>query len=204
LLDRTIRSLRNFVRTAQAPSDQLLDKLFAVFREHGFEGASLSELSRVTGLGRSSLYHYFPEGKEQMVQAVLARAQGVIDSQVRDIARSSDPLKTRVRKVVATLDQVYSGGRSACLLGRLATSSIGAPAKEHLQLAFDHWIDAIGQLASDSGMPAHRVHAFAQDWLARMQGALLLQAASGDLGPYNRAMDALQDLAREPVATPTA
>lgn len=186
------------MRPAQPPTDQLLDSLFGVFREHGFEGASLSDLSRATGLGRSSLYHYFPQGKEQMAQAVLERAQSVIDSQVRDIALSAEPLKTRVRKVVATLDQIYTGGRSACLLGRLATSSIGAPANAHLQLAFDHWIVAIAKLASDSGMPADQVRAFAEDWVARIQGALLLQAASGDLGPYNRAMDALQDLAREP------
>jgi AcrR family transcriptional regulator len=188
------------MRPAQPPSDQLLDSLFGVFREHGFEGASLSDLSRATGLGRSSLYHYFPEGKEQMAQAVLERAQSVIDSQVRDIAFSADPLKTRVRKIVATLDQIYTGGRSACLLGRLATSSIGAPAKAHLQLAFDHWIVAVAKLADDSGIPSDRVRAFAEDWVARIQGALLLQAASGDLGPYNRAMDALQDLAREPSA----
>ncbi|UPG89490.1 TetR/AcrR family transcriptional regulator [Luteibacter aegosomaticola] len=183
------------MRPAQAPSPAVLDSLFAVFREQGFEGASLSDLSKATGLGRSSLYHYFPDGKEQMAQAVLERARTIIDTEILGIANAAGSLKTRVRKIIATLDQIYGGGRSACLLGRMATSSIGGAARQDLQLAFDHWIEAIEKLAIESGQAPAHAHDFAQDWVARLQGALLLQAASGDVGPYNRAMDALQDLA---------
>lgn len=46
--------------------------LAEVFREHGFEGASLSLLSKATGLGKGSLYNFFPGGKEEMMEAVLA------------------------------------------------------------------------------------------------------------------------------------
>ncbi|HEY4092137.1 MAG TPA: TetR/AcrR family transcriptional regulator [Luteibacter sp.] len=185
------------MRPAQAPSSEILDALFSVFRDHGFEGASLSDLSRATGLGRSSLYHYFPEGKEQMAKAVLERARSIIDNDVRAIATGTGTLKTRVRKIITTLDQIYASGHSGCLLGRLATSPIGAPARLDLQLAFASWIEAIETLARESGQAASDARAFAEDWVARLQGALLLQAANGDVGPYNRAMDALQDLARD-------
>lgn len=183
------------MRPAQAPAPEILDSLFNVFREHGFEGASLSDLSKATGLGRSSLYHYFPEGKEQMAQAVLSRARSIIESEVKAIANGPGSLKTRVRKIVAALDQIYGGGRTGCLLGRMATSPIGNAAREDLQLAFAYWIEAIEKLAAESGQSAGDARDFAQDWVARLQGALLLQAANGELGPYNRAMDALQDLA---------
>ncbi len=45
--------------------------LAELFREHGFAGASLSEITRRTGLGKGSLYHIFPDGKEEMARAVL-------------------------------------------------------------------------------------------------------------------------------------
>ena len=48
-----------------------LPALAEVFREHGFEGASLSLISERTGLGKGSLYHFFPGGKEEMAAAVL-------------------------------------------------------------------------------------------------------------------------------------
>ena len=54
--------------------DELLDRLTDVFRTYGYEGASLSRISEVTGLQRASLYHRFPGGKEDMAKAVLSRA----------------------------------------------------------------------------------------------------------------------------------
>ena len=52
--------------------DEVLDRLVDAFRDKGYEGASLSELSAATGLTKSSLYHYFPDGKEEMAEEVLA------------------------------------------------------------------------------------------------------------------------------------
>ncbi|MEP7000146.1 MAG: helix-turn-helix domain-containing protein, partial [bacterium] len=40
--------------------DEVLDRLLDTFRDRGYEGASLAELSAATGLMKSSLYHYFP------------------------------------------------------------------------------------------------------------------------------------------------
>ncbi len=49
----------------------LAESLFDVFRSRGYEGATLSLLSEVTGLKKSSLYHRFPAGKDDMVKAVV-------------------------------------------------------------------------------------------------------------------------------------
>lgn len=182
---------------ALASKDEIVDRLFAVFRDRGFEGASLADLSRATGLGRSSLYHHFPGGKEEMAEAVLDRAATLIDGAILAVARAPEPLKVRVRKIVATFDQIYAGGRASCVLGQLSTASLGAAARQRLRAAFAHWIEAIGDLAVDSGMSRMRARSFAEDWVARLQGALILQSAGGDTGPFKRAMDALLELAKE-------
>jgi AcrR family transcriptional regulator len=180
---------------ALASKDEILDRLFTVFRERGFDGASLTDLSRATGLGKSSLYHYFPRGKEQMAEAVLARATSLIDVSLSQVAQSSEPLKARVRKIVAALEQLYSGGRTPCVLGQLATAAIGAKARNNLRDAFEHWINAIAQLAGEAGMSPARSRTFAQDWVANLQGALILHAATGNLGPFERTIKALLKLA---------
>ena len=51
--------------------EELLLKLFSIFRRTGFDGATLSKISEETGLGKASLYHHFPAGKIQMVEDVL-------------------------------------------------------------------------------------------------------------------------------------
>ena len=77
---------------------EIVDRLFVVFQDHGYEGASLADLSRATGLGKSSLYHHFPGGKEQMAEAVLGKGKAFMQTAVADVAKSSEPLKGRIRK----------------------------------------------------------------------------------------------------------
>ena len=177
-----------------ASKEEIVDRLFAVFRDRGFDGASLADLSRATGLGKSSLYHHFPRGKEQMAEAVLARATGLIDLAILEEARSGMPLKVRLRKIVTSLEQIYSGGRTPCVLGQLATAAIGSTARKHLRQAFEHWIRAVAELAGEAGMPAGRAKKFAEDWVASLQGSLILQAATGDAGPFERALKCLLEL----------
>jgi TetR/AcrR family transcriptional repressor of lmrAB and yxaGH operons len=182
---------------ASTSKDEIIDRLFTVFRDRGFEGASLADLSRATGLGRSSLYHYFPEGKDQMAAAVLARAEVVIDSQIFRAAQAPEPLSVRVRKIVSALEHMYSGGRTLCVLGQLATASLGPSARESLRNSFEQWTVAIAKLARDGGMKDARARDFAEDWVARLQGTLILQAAHGRTGPFKRVLKTLHDLAKE-------
>jgi TetR/AcrR family transcriptional repressor of lmrAB and yxaGH operons len=185
---------------AQASKDEIVDRLFTVFRDRGFEGASIADLSRATGLGKSSLYHHFPEGKEQMAKAVLERATAVIDREILSAAQSSGTLKVRIRKIVSALDQMYAGGRTPCVLGQLATASIGTDSRRGLHVAFAHWIEAIEALARESGIAPVKARHFAEDWVARLQGALILQAANGDAGPYRRTMGTLLELSKDDAA----
>ena len=51
--------------------EEIVLALFDLFRRAGYEGVSIGEISAATGLGRSSLYHYFPGGKADMAAAVI-------------------------------------------------------------------------------------------------------------------------------------
>lgn len=173
---------------------EIVDRLFAVFRDHGFEGSSLTDLSRATGLGRSSLYHHFPRGKEQMAEAVLERGRTFIQTSISDVALLQEPLRVRVLKIASALNAFYAGGENSCVLGRLAAAEIGPAGRRLLGEIFELWTAAITQLAHDSGMPATSARQFAEDWIARLQGALILHTANGDRSPFGRALGALQQL----------
>jgi len=173
---------------------EILDRLFVVFRDRGYEGSSLADLSQATGLGKSSLYHHFPRGKAQMAEAVLEQGRAFIQAAVAGVAESGEPLKTRIRKIVASFDQLYASGRNLCVLGRLALSDIGPDGHKIAQDIFAAWAYAIAHLARECGMTPTRSRHFAEDWIARVQGSLILHAATGDCGPFERAMSALTDL----------
>jgi AcrR family transcriptional regulator len=176
---------------------QIVDRLFDVFREHGYEGASLADLSRATGLGKSSLYHHFPRGKEQMAEAVLEKGKAFIDTYVAEVAYSQESLRVRIRKIVAAINQLYAGGQKPCVLGRLAVSNIGPAGHKLANEIFSIWTHAVAALARDGGLSDLRARHFAEDWIARVQGSLILYAVSGDCGPFDRTMIPLLGLAKK-------
>src|SRR5690348_16932169 len=47
-----------------AERSDVIPQLGELFRKHGFVGTSLSLITAHTGLGKGSLYHFFPGGKE--------------------------------------------------------------------------------------------------------------------------------------------
>jgi TetR/AcrR family transcriptional repressor of lmrAB and yxaGH operons len=175
---------------------EIVGRLFAVFQDHGFEGASLAHLSQATGLGKSSLYHHFPKGKEQMAEAVLTYAKTFLQSALADVAKSPLPLKERIRKITAALNTLYAGGRNPCVLGRLTVSDMGPGGHRIAREIFALWTEAIAGLAAESGMSPARSRHYAEDWIARLQGSLIIHAANGDCGPFERALASLLELSK--------
>lgn len=99
---------------------EILDRLFVVFRDRGYEGSSLADLSQATGLGKSSLYHHFPRGKEQMAEAVLEQGKAFIQTAVADVARSGEPLKIQIENVNVSAAKPMP---TSCTLGTLCGPS---------------------------------------------------------------------------------
>src|SRR2546423_8572951 len=102
--------------------DDVLDRLMDAFREKGYEGASLAELSAATGLNKSSLYHYFPGGKQDMAAQVMAHLDRQLTA-VYEPLQSAKPPKQKLGAMLDALVAFYEGGRKSCLLYRLCGSS---------------------------------------------------------------------------------
>ena len=180
---------------------EIVARLYAVFRDRGYDGASLADLSEATGLGRSSLYHHFPKGKEQMAEAVLQQVRTFIQESIADVASSQQPHTVRIQMVATAIDRLFAGGSKPCGLGKLAVAEIGPGGRELARDIFDLWAVAIARLAQDRGMSVADARQFAEDWIAQVQGSLILHSANGDRKPFERAIGALNRLAGRTATT---
>jgi AcrR family transcriptional regulator len=89
------RSLTRFDRRLS----KILDHATAVFYEKGYEGASMRDLSRVTGLSLAGLYYYF-ESKEELLCLIQKHYfTVVVDRLQKRLTGISDP-ETRVRTFI--------------------------------------------------------------------------------------------------------
>lgn len=167
--------------------EEVLGRLLATFRRDGFDGASLAELSQRTGLGKSSLYHHFPGGKSEMATEVLAHLQSLLGEAFAPAlgARSAEQ---KLSRLLAVVDDFYAGGKSACLLERLSASVDRAQFKKPLARAFEAMMSAFAEVGRAAGLSEAVARARAESAVVRIEGALVLVAATGDAGVFARAL----------------
>jgi TetR/AcrR family transcriptional repressor of lmrAB and yxaGH operons len=174
---------------AIATKEEVLTRLLETFRRDGYDGASLAELSKVTGLGKSSLYHHFPGGKEEMATEVLVFLEEQLERDLFAPLRSKGAPAVRLEAMLDAIDAFYEGGKKACLLERLCASTQHARFRRPLSRAFAKWIGAIEALAKEAGVGTSTARARAEDAVVRIEGALVVSAGTNDTGPFRRALD---------------
>jgi TetR/AcrR family transcriptional regulator, lmrAB and yxaGH operons repressor len=177
---------------ALATKEEVLARLLETFRRDGYDGASLAELSKVTGLGKSSLYHHFPRGKAQMATDVLAFLDERLEADLFAPLTSGATPARKLDAMLDTIDAFYDGGKKACLLERLCASTDHARFRRPLARAFTKWMSAIESLAIEAGVSPAIARARAEDAVVRISGALIVSAGTGETGPFRRALDGIR------------
>jgi TetR/AcrR family transcriptional regulator, lmrAB and yxaGH operons repressor len=164
----------------------ILPVLAELFREHGFEGASLSLISDRTGLGKGSLYHFFPGGKEEMAAAVLAEIDGWFEANIfRPLREAADPLEAVAATLGAT-EVYFRSGRRVCLVGVFALSDTRDRFAQAISGYFAAWRDALADALARGGQAA--AQDLAEAILADLQGGLVLARALDDPTVFQRAI----------------
>lgn len=155
-----------------------------VFREHGYEGASLARIEAATGLGKGSLYHLFPDGKAQMADEVLADIAGWFEREVfaplRDIADPGEGIETMLN----TVEAYFCSGRRVCLVGAFALDATRDRFGQAIRGYFERWIAGLSTALAHAGHPDPGVQA--EEIVGNIQGALVLARALGDPRVFSR------------------
>lgn len=151
--------------------------LAETFCEHGYEGASLSLISKATGLGKGSLYHFFPGGKAEMVEAVLADIEGWFEAHVFAPLRQADDPAAAIAAMFGTVSDYFRSGRRVCLVGALSLSDARDRFAEALRRYFVLWVEALSGTLARAGHPSQAATALGEEIVGGIQGAVVLARA---------------------------
>lgn len=177
---------------ALIPLAEVLNRLTKVFREEGYDAATLSRLSLATGLGKASLYHYFPGGKEQMAKAVLERSNQRFHEMVIAPLCSDAPPEQRLEKMIGNLDAYYAGGEESCLLGVLAMGGNVGLFHDHIKQGLASWIQSLAAALKQAGIAEDEAQFRAEDAIFRIEGALLVGRGLGEAAYFRRMLSQLK------------
>lgn len=161
----------------------LIDALTGVISRHGYDGASLQLLSQASGLQRASLYHRFPGGKAEILEAALRRAEERFENMLAPASEIGPP-RDRAERIAAGIDQYYDGGQESCLLVAL---SLADPQRRAMAApCFGSWTVAFARIATDAGANNALAASLAEELVAQIEGALVIAAATGNRSAFQR------------------
>jgi AcrR family transcriptional regulator len=167
-------------RTAALPA------LAEAFRAHGFEGSSLSIISKATGLGKGSLYNFFPGGKEEMMAAVLSDIDQWFDRAIfTPLEQASDPAKA-ISAMMRDVETYFQSGGRVCLVGWIGLGAARDPFARQVKGYFARWISALAHCLEIARVPAFAAAQLAEEAVAGIQGAIILSRALDDGGAFTR------------------
>ncbi|AZO72062.1 MAG: TetR family transcriptional regulator [Mesorhizobium sp.] len=172
--------------------DGLLAMIGEVFREHGYAGASLALIGAATGLGKGSLYHFFPGGKEEMASAVIAHIDGWFEDNVFAPLRDSTDPQVGIERMLEATDSYFRSGRRVCLIGALALEESRDLFAGQIQDYFGRWVTHLAEALARSGRRLEEAGELAEETVAAIQGALTLARAAKDLDVFSRALRRLR------------
>jgi AcrR family transcriptional regulator len=178
-------------RTVKERAD-VIPLLVEVFRDYGYEGASLAVIGERTGLGKGSLYNFFPGGKEEMAEAALAHIDDWFERAVFQPLRTPSEPKDAISRMLIRVEEYFHGGERICLVGALALAHSRDRFGEPIRAYFRTWQEELAAALVRGGGDRKSARFRAEEALAAIQGALVLARAYDDKAPFQRTMDRLR------------
>jgi len=157
-----------------------------VFRRLGYEGATLAELSAACGLGKASLYHHFPGGKDEMARVLLQRAVAQLNTLAYRHLDRPAPWNQRLAGFVEGFAAYCADGTRNCLVAEFTATAARVKFENEIQQQIGEWLRKLTAAFSETGISERRARRRARELLSTLYGALVLARLLNDPKPFRQ------------------
>jgi TetR/AcrR family transcriptional regulator, lmrAB and yxaGH operons repressor len=175
-----------------AERDDVIPRLAEVFRTYGFEGASLARIAEGTSLGKGSIYHFFPGGKEEMAAAVLAQIDEWFTTNVFEPLREAANPEEGIATMFDEVQRYFLSGRKVCLVGMFALGNERDRFAEKVRDYFAAWTESLAVALVRAGHTSANAQSLAEEVVGGIQGALVLARAFDRTETFTITLDRLR------------
>jgi AcrR family transcriptional regulator len=170
---------------ARGVRDRMVQSAIVLLAKRGYQATSFSEVLTESGAPRGSIYHHFPEGKDQLIAAAIevagARAVALLDGlEGTGPAGIVDGFMAMWRAVLEV--SRFSAGCSVLAV------TVSADSPDLLGRAgeiFRAWQARLAELFTAAGMPPVEAGSFATLLIAASEGAVVLARAEQSFAPFD-------------------
>jgi AcrR family transcriptional regulator len=178
----------------RGPRERMVFSAAQLIRRQGVTATGVRDVVEHAHAPRGSLQHYFPDGKDQLVNEAVDWAGRYAGARVeRFLAGMSHPTPSKLFAAMTRqwIEEYRRDGfaagcpLAAATVDRAATSAVTRP---HLAAAVEAWRRPVAAALTGMGVPPRRSGAVATLMISTLEGAIVLARAEQDLHPLFTAM----------------
>lgn len=158
--------------------DKIVRAAALLFRRKGYAATGMNDIVALSGAPKGSVYHYFPEGKEQIAIETIQYASGLVAKTLIELSEAHAAPSDMVRAYGKLLrgwlakSEYQDGCPITTTLLELSASS--EPVAQAGRNAFSSWKNVYQEKLLGSGVPEARAASLASMAVTSFQGALIL------------------------------
>ena len=168
---------------SQNVRDAMINAAWMLIAERGLEGMSTREVLARTGAPRGSVYHYFPRGRNELIELAIERSQEWTRKQI-----SAIPAKNPSDVVTGYIDiwrRVLEGSnfRAGCAAVGVVTGGHDPQILDRGAAAFDAATGALAARFQETGLSEPEATSRATLLVCAAEGAVVLARAHRSIDP---------------------
>ncbi|NNN29827.1 TetR/AcrR family transcriptional regulator [Streptomyces sp. S3(2020)] len=171
----------------RGPRERMVFSAAQLIRRDGVTATGMREVATHAGAPRGSLQHYFPGGKEQLVNEAVGWAGRYAGRRVdRFLAALDEPtpgglFAEMVRQWTDEYEADGFAGGCPVAAATIDCAESTASTREAASAAFATWTGPVARALAGMGVPGRRAGALATLMISSLEGALLIARAERDV-----------------------
>jgi len=171
---------------------RMVESAVILLAKHGLQATSFAEVLEHSGAPRGSIYHHFPEGKDQLIAAAISLAgeraiallDGLDGSDAQDVV---DGFLGMWRAVLRASD--FGAG---CSVLAVTVAADSPPLLAAAGEIFRGWRERLAELLENGGITRATAPALATLIIASSEGAVVLSRAERSFAPFDQVGEQLR------------
>lgn len=186
--------------------DRVVDATIALVRRQGYAGTGLKQIAASGEAQWSSLYHYFPAGKEQLIGEAIGVAAERYAPLIRRLFSDPADFPAAARAffdlAAKALEQSDFADGCPVATAALEAASTSGPLREAAAAAFELWVDHATRPLLEAGVDEAQARRVTQFGLAALEGAILLSRVRRSAAPLRETGEIVEAALEAMLAAP--
>ncbi|TQK42445.1 TetR family transcriptional regulator [Streptomyces sp. SLBN-118] len=171
----------------RGPRERMVFSAAQLIRREGVASTGMREVAAHAAAPRGSLQHYFPGGKEQLVNEAVGWAGRYAGNRVaRFLAALPEPTPSglfgeMVRQWTDEYESAGFAGGCPVAAATVDCAESTVSTREAAAVAFATWTGPVARALAEMGVPEERADALATLMISALEGAILMSRAEQDV-----------------------